>query len=151
MVFSQKKKKKSIVKSLEFPLFSQYPTMVVHSYSHTSRLGKLVGSDRANWVICEQVELIKLIGLWVDLYFFTSRIIIIISKFFFGYKIEFLLQHNLSIYVCETPFQILEPRPLPPISHKHPTSTYTCEVTIALRVCGGNNIQNFKFTQSIVY
>ena len=55
--------------------------------------------------------------------------------FFFFYKIEFLLYHNLSVYVCmKLIFWNLNPDPYPP----HPTSTYTCEVTIAPRVCGGH-------------
>ena len=37
-----------------------------------------------------------------------------LKLFFFGYKIEFLLQSNLSVYVCEAPSQRLEPCPLPP-------------------------------------
>ena len=39
--------------------------------------------------------------------------------FFFFYKIEILLQPNLSIYVCETPSQRLESRSLSPTPHKH--------------------------------
>ena len=53
------------------------------------------------------------------------------SKFlflFFLYKIEILLYPNLNVYVCEPPFQKLESHPLSPPSH--PTSTYTCGVTI---------------------
>ena len=34
--------------------------------------------------------------------------------YFILYKIEILLYHNLSVYVCETPSWRLEPRPLPP-------------------------------------
>ena len=51
------------------------------------------------------------------------------------YKIEILLKPNLSVYVCETLFWRLEPWFLPP----HPTSIYTFEVTIALRVYGGSS------------
>ena len=51
------------------------------------------------------------------------------------YKIEILLKPNLSVYVCEALFWRLEPWFLSP----HPTSIYTCEVTISLRVCGGSS------------
>ena len=38
-------------------------------------------------------------------------------------------------------FGDLNPDPCPP----HPTSTYTCEVTIGLRVCGGDYVVTLKY------
>ena len=38
------------------------------------------------------------------------------------------------MYMCvKLSFGDLNPDPCPP----HPTNTYTCEITIALRICGG--------------
>ena len=54
--------------------------------------------------------------------------------FFFGYKTKFLLQPNLSVYVCESPSWRLESRPLPPTSY----SIYTCRMTAAPRVRDGH-------------
>ena len=45
--------------------------------------------------------------------------------------------------MCETPFSRLEPRPLP----LHSTNTYTCERTIAPRVCEWCNHESFKRQQ----
>ena len=49
---------------------------------------------------------------------------------------------NLCVYVCETPSWRLEPRPLPSLL----TSTYTCGVTIALRMCDSTLILKIKMT-----
>ena len=50
-------------------------------------------------------------------YLETSKIYLFIIIFF--YKVEILLYHNLSVYVCETPSWRFEFRPLPPTLHKH--------------------------------
>ena len=39
--------------------------------------------------------------------------------------------------MCETPSWRLEPSPYPPPPQSHPTSTYSCGVTITPRVCSG--------------
>ena len=62
-----------------------------------------------------------------------------INFFFFFYKIEILLYPNLSVYVCETPSWRFELWPLP----FTPISTYTCGVTIVLRVCSDNDDINY--------
>ena len=53
--------------------------------------------------------------------------------FFFLIHNRILLYPNLNVYVCKTPLGDLNPGPYP----LHSTSTYTCKITIAPRVCGG--------------
>ena len=51
------------------------------------------------------------------------------------YKIEFYY-NIIKVYMRVIPLGDLNPDPYP----SHPTSTYTCGMTIATRVCGGQHI-----------
>ena len=58
-----------------------------------------------------------------------------LKKKIYLYKIEILIQSNLSLYMYETPCQRLKLRPLP----SHPTSIYTCKVIITPGVRGDSH------------